>query len=914
MSVPSQTPYNVYTANGLTTVFAYQFMIMNAGDLEVSVNGNPVSSGFTVQGAGQTGGGQVVFITPPDSGAVVMLLRKLAIKRDTDYQDNGDLLADTINADFDRLWLAMQQAFLSDSLSLKRPLLGGDYNAGGLKVIGLKDPTNPQDAATKGWVDLQYSVPTSEAKQAAAEAKEARDESREIADKFGDVDGAVTAANSAKVAAQEAASEASDDADRADNAANRAESIVDVNGTYPDTAAGLAATTSGQYFRIPQGEGSDVSFIYYQNNNGTAIAVAALPGWAAINNILGMINADGVTRTAFMQWFDKNGLVIAKWLNTPDGLAFKSLLLSFGPDGFSAKNAGITASKIFNSFLSIFKINDAEDFVISDTNGLILARVISNMVKLPGFTLNLPFLNLYAKKLNLLPGMTLGADGATITLAGPLQTVDKNGLIAFSQDAKGRVKFSGMDKLGSGGGSSTGAMTEKQVINLLDGTGAAYASKRHNQVRFPVPRGAKLKKLTIWLGYGQSFNVGGGSFFAIPDDIDLGNIMLGQSPRGSTFVKGLSSYDFGAVGGNIFQPLHEVRQTDAGVISETSGSHGQTIAKAFADEVKRRYNERMQKDNDTDVIFGVALCGVAGAPIEDLSKGAAAGYYNRYLTALSGIVQAATAAGYEWEVGGIILNHGEQNNGATAEYYLPYLQTLYGNLIADAMTASGQITTPIFLINQIGNSFISGRNFGVVEAQRQFVENNPLAFMVGSYAGLPNPVDHLFANSYRWLGAQFAKVADRVMWGNDEANFQMVGAYWSGNTVYVGFSTRVPPLTFKSAYVTYNETMYHDKGFTVSDGSGVLTGSNLTVSIVSDNVVKIVAARTLTGTVSIMLGDGTSHAGVHNIADSDTEVSDFIWESGLPGQPATENIASLNNKHYSLANRALIQKITAEEF
>ena len=40
-----------------------------------------------------------------------MLLRKLVIKRDTDYQDNGDLLADTINADFDRLWLAMQQIF-----------------------------------------------------------------------------------------------------------------------------------------------------------------------------------------------------------------------------------------------------------------------------------------------------------------------------------------------------------------------------------------------------------------------------------------------------------------------------------------------------------------------------------------------------------------------------------------------------------------------------------------------------------------------------------------------------------------------------------------------------------------------------------------------------------------------------------
>ncbi|HFT4517405.1 TPA: phage tail fiber protein, partial [Klebsiella pneumoniae] len=137
MSVPNQTPYNIYTANGLTTVFAYQFMIMNAGDIEVSINGTPQTSGYTVQGAGQTGGGQVVFMTPPANGSVVMLLRKLVIKRDTDYQDNGDLLAETINADFDRLWLAMQQAFLSDSLSLKRPLLGGPYNAGGLKIVSL---------------------------------------------------------------------------------------------------------------------------------------------------------------------------------------------------------------------------------------------------------------------------------------------------------------------------------------------------------------------------------------------------------------------------------------------------------------------------------------------------------------------------------------------------------------------------------------------------------------------------------------------------------------------------------------------------------------------------------------------------------------------------------------------------------
>jgi hypothetical protein len=66
--------------------------------------------------------------------------------------------------------------------------------------------------------------------------------------------------------------------------------------------------------------------------------------------------------------------------------------------------------------------------------------------------------------------------------------------------------------------------------------------------------------------------------FAIPDDIDLGNIMLGQSPAAAPLLRACRLMTSGPWG-NTFQPLHEVRQTDAGVISETSGSHGQTMAK-----------------------------------------------------------------------------------------------------------------------------------------------------------------------------------------------------------------------------------------------------------------------------------------------------------------------------------------------
>lgn len=111
MAVPEQTPINTYTANGVTTVFPYSFMILNDSDIRVAVDGVAIALGvdYTVSGVGLPTGGDVTILVAPANGLEVSVYRQSAVERVTDYQDNGDLLADTVNRDYDRLWMVLQE-------------------------------------------------------------------------------------------------------------------------------------------------------------------------------------------------------------------------------------------------------------------------------------------------------------------------------------------------------------------------------------------------------------------------------------------------------------------------------------------------------------------------------------------------------------------------------------------------------------------------------------------------------------------------------------------------------------------------------------------------------------------------------------------------------------------------------------
>jgi hypothetical protein len=113
VSVVEQTPLKSYTGNGASTVYAFSFRVLLAGDLTVTIDGvtKTLGADYSISGLGVSSGGTVTFTVAPVNGAKVVIYRDSDIARATDYQDNGDLLADTLNLDFDRLWLLIQEIF-----------------------------------------------------------------------------------------------------------------------------------------------------------------------------------------------------------------------------------------------------------------------------------------------------------------------------------------------------------------------------------------------------------------------------------------------------------------------------------------------------------------------------------------------------------------------------------------------------------------------------------------------------------------------------------------------------------------------------------------------------------------------------------------------------------------------------------
>lgn len=597
----------------------------------------------------------------------------------------------------------------------------------------------------------------------------------------------------------------------------------------------------------------------------------------------------------FHRWKDRIGTIIAGWKNDDvGGVYFLSRLLKFGPNGFFGAGMQLSENEISNKTIAFKKGLDGKARIF-DKRGVMLASIENGKLQMAKMNIE-TMLQLAVKSGN--TSLTIKKDGKGISVS------DKRGVVCFRIDERGYVHGNFLNK-----GSATPVLTEEQIIQQLETSAFAKQSNRFNKIFSCSPK--SRKKVKVILVYGQSFAAGAQSNAALTTTPLYGNVMLGQSPRGSFFSNPPEGSEvYGPVGGeNKFYPLHEVCQDVDGTIIPQSG-YGETICSTVGNEFKRLHNEAMGGANDDDMVVCVGSCGVSGRSIAQLQKGASPELYNRVETFLAGVAEACAADGVEFEVIGIIYLQGENDNSASTTYYAAQSQTMRQNLINSCKAASGQTFEPIYLINQIGNTYIN--TMGVPQAQNRLPEQADKTILVGSYQGLPNPGAHLCSNSYRKLGCLFARELWRYYSGNGDFTFRIMKAVHREDKVYLSLTPRVAPLKFSAVYDKWTETLHADKGITLSDGAGTFSPEDFSVEIVSDRVIRINASRTLTGAVTVSLGD-KSHNGTHNISDSSNEVGGLNWVYGINGQYTQENIPSLVNKPYALNNFAAIQQIQSEE-
>jgi hypothetical protein len=124
VTVSAQTSFNSYTGNGVTTVFPYQFKILSSADIDVYVAGALKTLGvdYSVSGVGADVGGSVTFLlAAPGAAVAVSLIRAMEASRSTDYQQQGDFNTVTVNPDFDRPILLIQDLQTQLGRSIRTP-------------------------------------------------------------------------------------------------------------------------------------------------------------------------------------------------------------------------------------------------------------------------------------------------------------------------------------------------------------------------------------------------------------------------------------------------------------------------------------------------------------------------------------------------------------------------------------------------------------------------------------------------------------------------------------------------------------------------------------------------------------------------------------------------------------------------
>ncbi|MGX1353363.1 hypothetical protein AB7M49_006984 [Bradyrhizobium elkanii] len=182
MTVASETnlsgPYN---GNGVTTVFDYEFRIVDEAHLAViktAADGTQstltLNSDYTVSGVGASGGGQITMAVAPATGTTITIVRDVPFTQETDLENQGPYFAETIEAALDLSVMRDQQIAEEVTRAWKSPFgqpgrsMVGEFDEGDLIAIGpgntmVPGPTTEELAtAAREWAIDPENQPVSQ--------------------------------------------------------------------------------------------------------------------------------------------------------------------------------------------------------------------------------------------------------------------------------------------------------------------------------------------------------------------------------------------------------------------------------------------------------------------------------------------------------------------------------------------------------------------------------------------------------------------------------------------------------------------------------------------------------------------------------------------------------------------------------
>lgn len=121
MTVSNKAVPKQYIGNGVTTSFSFPYIFYNEDDLEVYIDDDLQSSGYTVSGEADPVGGSVNFSSAPAVDAVVTIQRVVELKQGTDFRNFDGNPADVTEKQFDLNVMMAQQNASVAARSLKYP-------------------------------------------------------------------------------------------------------------------------------------------------------------------------------------------------------------------------------------------------------------------------------------------------------------------------------------------------------------------------------------------------------------------------------------------------------------------------------------------------------------------------------------------------------------------------------------------------------------------------------------------------------------------------------------------------------------------------------------------------------------------------------------------------------------------------